>query len=70
MSSALFPASLRTPTLAEGLALARRLAERALAERRTSRIESTTPTAWLPSLDALTAVYFQAVTTINGGWRK
>lgn len=68
--SSLFPASLRTPTLAEGLALARRLAERALAERRTSRVESTTSATWLPSLEALTAVYFQAVTAINGGWRK
>ncbi len=65
-----FPASLRTPTLAEGLALARGLAERAIAERRTSRVESTTSASWLPSLEALTAVYFQAVTTVNGGWRK
>ncbi|MES2696476.1 MAG: hypothetical protein V4773_23610 [Verrucomicrobiota bacterium] len=72
MTAVVFPQSLRTATLAEGHALARELAERALAERRESRIDmaSHLATAATPSLEALTAVYFQAVAAANVGWSK
>ncbi len=72
MSSATFPASLRTATPAEGHALARQLAERALHERMTSVRDMAAHVAASPepSLEALTAVYFQAVTAANQGWLR
>jgi hypothetical protein len=68
----LFADSLTAVTPAEGHALARKLAEFALAERSTSHRDmashlSTGPT---PSVEMLTAVYFQAIAAANGAWRR
>jgi hypothetical protein len=66
-----FPESLDATTPAEGHALARKLAEFALAERSTSHRDvaahlSAPPN---PSVEMLTALYFQATTAANGAWR-
>lgn len=72
MSTLTFPASLHTPSPAEGHALARQLAAQALAERTTSwrdmaaHLSAPPP----PSLEALTAAYFQAVAAANAGWPR
>lgn len=67
-----FPDSLKAPTPAEGHALARRVAQFALAEGSNPRVEmaahlSNTPA---PSLEILTAVYFQTVAAANGAWQR
>lgn len=65
-----FPASLQTLTPIEGHALARQLASRALEERATSTGDMAAHLANLvtPSIEALTAAYFQAVSEANHGW--
>jgi len=65
-----FPISLVAPTVAEGHALARRLAEAALAERRNalSTMADHLSASAAPSVEALTAIYFQAVAVVNQGW--
>jgi hypothetical protein len=68
----LFPDSLEATTPAEGHALAGKLAEFALAERGTSHHDmaahlSASPA---PSLEILTAQYFQIVAAANGAWRR
>jgi hypothetical protein len=72
MSTLSFPASLHTPTPADGHALARKLAWQALAERASSSYDMASqlsaPPA--PSLEALTAAYFQAVAAANAGWPR
>jgi hypothetical protein len=67
-----FPATLRTVTPAEGHALARQLAERALAERThfTRDVAAHLSSPSVPSLEALTAVYFQTVAAANQGWQQ
>lgn len=66
-----FPSALLTGTPAEGRRLARRFAEQALAERAHDRHG---PAAHLfpppPTVEALTAAYFQAVASANGGWAR
>lgn len=65
-----FPSSLLTATPAEGHQLARQLAAQALAERihdqhdMAAHLSSPPP----PTVEALTAVYFQTVASANGGW--
>lgn len=65
-----FPDSLRAATPAEGHQLARQLAAQALAERvhdqrdMAAHLSSPPP----PTVEALTAVYFQTVAAANGGW--
>lgn len=65
-----FPVSLQTASVAEGHALALRLAEAALAERRTARttMADHLSAGAAPSVEALTAAYFQAVAVVNYGW--
>ena len=65
-----FPSSLQTPTAAEGYALACDLAARALAERRSSvtNMAAHLASGSMPSIEALTAAYFQAVAVANSGW--
>ncbi len=67
-----FPSSLHTPTPAEGHALARQLAERALDEQRQSRatMADHLTTQIAPSVEALTAAYFNAVSAANEGWPR
>ena len=67
-----FPDSLRTVTPADGHALARHLAELALAERNASQRDmaahlSASPA---PSIETLSAVYFQTVAAANAGWQR
>ena len=65
-----FPGSLLTATPAEGHRLARQLAEQALAEsardRRDMAAHLSSPPP--PTVEALTAAYFQTVASANGGW--
>ncbi len=70
-SIATFPGSLRTATPADGLTLARQLADRALQDRAQSTDDMAAhPTsAPAPSLESLTTTYFQAVAAANDGWR-
>lgn len=65
-----FPASLRTATPLQGHALARQLAEQALAGRAQEPLDMAAHLASPPppSLEVLTATYFQAVTAANSGW--
>ena len=67
-----FPPSLRTTTPAEGHARARQLAERALDEQRRSRatMAEHLTTQLIPSVEALTAAYFNAVAAANEGWPR
>ncbi len=66
------PESLHTATPAEGHALARQWAEYALVERRASHRDMaahlSAPPA--PSVELLTAAYFQTVAAANAGWRR
>ena len=67
-----FPDSLHAVTPAEGHALARKLAEFALAERSPSHRDmaahlSTRPA---PSVEMLAALYFQTIAAANGSWRR
>ena len=72
MNTTTFPTSLRTPTPSDGHALARQLAASALAERTASTSDMaahlSAPAA--PSLEALTAAYFQVVAVANTGWSR
>lgn len=72
MNATTFPDSLRTATPVEGHALARELAQRALAEqaRDLRDIASHLAKPPAPSLEALTAAYFQAVASANDGWSR
>lgn len=71
MDSPTFPASLRTATLAEGHRLARQLAERQLAEpARHADMAAHLSTSPPPSVELLTATYFQAVVAANRGWES
>jgi hypothetical protein len=72
MKTRAFPDSLRTATASEGHLLARELAERALLDRvGTARdIAAHLSAPPQPSLEALTAAYFQAVAAANHGWRS
>lgn len=67
-----FPASLVTATAEAGHELAHQMAERALAERAETPEDMaahlSNPPA--PSLEALTATYFQAVAAANNGWAE
>ena len=67
-----FPAPLHASTPAAGQLLARQLAESALAERTTAPADMAahlaTPPA--PSIEMLTAVYFQTVAAANAGWTR
>ncbi len=67
-----FPDSLRTATPSEGHTLARQMAEIALDERsaahRDMAAHLSDPPA--PSIEALTAAYFQAVAVVNDAWRR
>ena len=67
-----FPSSLVTPTVAEGHTLARRLAEAAIAERRRAppTMADHLSSSAAPSLEALTAAYFQSVAAVNQGWPR
>ncbi len=67
-----FPDSLRRATPAEGFTLARQMAELTLAERNASLRDmaahlSASPA---PAVELLTAIYFQSVTSANGGWQR
>jgi hypothetical protein len=66
------PDSLRSVTPADGHAIARQLAEFALAERSAAQPDMaahlSAPPA--PSIEMLTAVYFQAVAAANAGWQR
>lgn len=67
-----FPDSLRTATPADGHDLARQLAELALAGRNAAHYDmaahlSTSPA---PSIEILTAAYFQTVAAANAGWQR
>lgn len=67
-----FPASLRAATPADGYALARQLAEFALAERETAQRDMAAHLSAPPpaSLEATTAIYFQTVAAANSGWTR
>ena len=67
-----FPSSLRTTSPAEGHLLARQLAVRALDEQRRSRttMAEHLTTQPIPSVEALTAAYFNAVAAANEGWPR
>jgi hypothetical protein len=67
-----FPDSLHATTPAEGHTLARKLALSALAESKTPYCDmaahlSTRP---IPSVEMLTALYFQTIAAANGAWRR
>ena len=68
----LFPDSLQAVTPAAGHALARQLAECALAAGGPADHDMaahlSTPAA--PSVELLTALYFQTVAAAPGGWRR
>ena len=66
-----FPDSLRAATPAEGHALARKLAEFALAERSISHRDMAAHLSAeaAPSIEMLTAFYFQPIAAANGAWR-
>lgn len=66
------PDSLQTPTLAQGHELARKLAEFALAERSASHrdVAAHLSAGPAPSVEMLTALYFQTVTAANGAWQR
>lgn len=68
----IFPSSLRTTTPADGHALARQLAEFALAERGARDRDMAAHLSAPPpaSLELMTAVYFQAVAAANAGWAR
>lgn len=67
-----FPASLHASTPEEGYALARQLAESALAESEVQRrdmaahLSASRP----PPLELMTACYFQSVAAANAGWTR
>ena len=67
-----FPDSLHAANPSEGHALARKLAELALAERsaphRDMAAHLSSPPA--PSVEVLTALYFQTIAAANGAWRR
>ncbi|MCX6950660.1 MAG: hypothetical protein NTV51_00490 [Verrucomicrobia bacterium] len=67
-----FPDSLRAAAPADGHALARQLAEFALAGRdaapRDIAAHLSSPPA--PAIETLTALYFQTVSAANGGWLR
>jgi hypothetical protein len=67
-----FPESLQAMNPAEGHALARKVAESALAERNASPRDMTAylSTQTAPSVEMLTAVYFQTIAAANGSWRR
>lgn len=67
-----FPDSLQTATPADGHALARQLAQLALAERSAANHDmaallSAPPS---PSAEMLAAAYFQTVAIANAGWQR
>ena len=67
-----FPASLRASTPAEGYALARQMAESALAAsdilRRDMATHLSAPPP--PPIELTTAFYFQSVAVANEGWTR
>lgn len=67
-----FPDTLLTPDPASGHALARRLAELTLNESRADdcSMAAHLSAAPVPSIESLTASYFQAVAAANGGWPR
>jgi hypothetical protein len=67
-----FPDSLHAATVAEGHALARKLAESALAERSVSHrdVAAHLSAGPDPSVEMLTALYFLPVAAANGAWRR
>jgi hypothetical protein len=67
-----FPDSLDAATPAAGHALARKLAEFALAERSASHRDMAAhlSSAPNPSVEILAALYFQTVAVANGAWRR
>jgi hypothetical protein len=68
----LFPDSLHAVTPAEGYILARQLAEFALADRGTSHRDMAAHLSTLPapSVEMITALYFQTIAATNGAWRR
>lgn len=71
MDSTTFPSSLRTGTPAEGQLLARNLAEHQLAaSARPADMAAHLAQPAPPSVELLTAIYFQAVAAANRGWER
>jgi len=67
-----FPDSLRAATPVAGHALARQMAEFALAERSTSQHDMAAHLSAPPPapVETLTAIYFQTVATANASWQR
>lgn len=65
-----FPSTLHTPTLAEGHALARQLAQAALRPNAAPTMADHLKTATPPPLEQLTAAYFLSVAAANAGWHR
>ncbi len=63
-----FPSTLYTVTLEEGHILARQLAMRALGEQNYATAAAYLRSASPPSLEVLTALYFQTVAAANASW--
>ena len=67
-----FPNSLRAATPVDGHALARQMAEFALAERSASQRDMAAHLSAPPPapVETLTAIYFQTVATASAGWQR